>query len=46
VSYKGSKEDIDNGDESLCEENGLPEVQWLAHLRQEGDKQQSSRVGV
>jgi len=46
VSYKGSEEDIDHGDETLCEEHGLPEIQWLAHFGQEGDEQQSSRVGV
>ena len=46
VTYKGTEEDINDGNESLCEEHGLPEIQGLTHLGQKGDEQQSSGVGV
>lgn len=45
-AYKGTEEDVDNGDEGLGDEETLPEVHRASHLRQEGDEHDSTGVGV
>lgn len=46
VTYESSEEDIDNANESLRAEHGFPEIHGMAHLRQEGNEEDGSRVGV
>ena len=45
-AYKGTEEDVDNGDEGLSDEQTLPEVHRTSHLRQEGNEHDGTRVGV
>jgi hypothetical protein len=45
-TYEGTKEDVDHGDEHLSEEETLPEIHRVTHLRQESNKQQSTTVRV
>jgi hypothetical protein len=45
-TYKGTEEDVDNGDKGLRNEQTLPEVHRASHLGQEGDEHHSSRVGI
>ena len=37
-TYKCAEKDIDNGNEELRADHGLPEIHRMTHLGQEGDE--------
>jgi hypothetical protein len=46
TTYESAEENVGEANESLCAENTLPEVPWVAHLSHEGNEKQSTAVCV
>jgi hypothetical protein len=45
-TYKGTEEDVDNANEQLGTYHALPEIQWMTHFSEEGNKEESTTPTV